>query len=105
MLPNVLARSYNDYKEHATVFTIWLTKVEFACGYQDRKDIHQGETRPKEQGIQGPTSGLICKARREAKAGVDASEVSPIDVPPTPSVTKWKSLSGCFSSKPMLLQQ
>ena len=90
MLPEILAGSYNRYKEDTAVFTTWLSKAAIACGYQAPKVLRQDKTETKKQENQGSTSRLKGKARKEAKEAARVSKDSLSNTEPLTCVTKYE---------------
>lgn len=90
MLPEILAGSYNRYKEDTTVFTTWLSKAAIACGYQAPKVLRQDTTYPKKQDSQGLAPKLKGRARKEAREATKKSKEPSSSIEPAPSVTKYE---------------
>ena len=93
MLPEILAGSYNRYKEDTTAFTTWLSKASIACGYQAPKVLRQDKPDPKMQESKGPAIKLKGRARKEARDAARASKEGSSKSSSTnspPPVTKYE---------------
>lgn len=93
MLPQVLAGSYQRYKEDTTSFTTWLSKAAIVCGYPTPKVLSQYMTDPKKQENQGSAIELKGRARKEAREAAKASKEAASDsrnIEPPLSVNKYE---------------
>ena len=90
MLPEILLASYKRYKEDTNVFTTWLSKAAFACGFKSTDVKPQGQSRkePPKDAVSKLSGGrLKGKARKEAKATASNDKSSQNQASlPTPTV-------------------